>query len=1233
MKINKYKVYVDSEDEVPDDYEAQTGANGGIYYEKPTGGADSDESDSTESQTTSNDDDMGGTTGFSDLELQYGGYSVDTNADPTDVVEGDSVFVEHSDGDYIADIESVSVNGEDDWSLTFNGSYEIRPDTASDFLGIVEDEPDFDDLPANMKRQDIGDVEELSQGDLVTWSDPGGHELVSEIESAGTDAVTVVSGDYLKSNELEQKISEFDPAEEYDVSGDFGEEFAWAVEDGNVGEVGTLDAYNGLVRDENVQDVDLLKDALAQEQDGKSRKSMVGHIRKAIEKQGGTIPQSPDVDYTEVPEKRKGTEFGEMTSKNAIDSGAAAMHSSWGQLSDWTGWNDALDSMTDEELEEAFIEGWTSSYQGFNKFDDRKSLSANDFELGDEQEGVAPPPNEAKDAAPLVTRMDSETARNALDRIQDSDVSPGKKRDAYRAFAAYSPDADFRREVYEESKEEGIEYKFDNKKAMEVQFGDVDEVKSLVPDIHTSSTKTYEGMAMRAMMGETGMNDGKQIGRYNAGRPIASIESTEALENGCEELREETSKHLEEQYDGSLRLFRGTDTEITDHCGLESWTTSYSTADGFGSKEKYGAVLSTEIEPGDALYSHEIHNSNYESEKEWGIMGGAFYEDEIENIAKSLDVTVVKGTCTVTDDPAIIQSAIDEGKYTPSDVGFSVSDDDSSSDADEIAQTLAERASEALPGDVLGKITGTGQATYGGAEMPVECRECGDARRIDGKMVCPDCADDVDKAAVDRVYVGSEADIPEGAEAREGQQGGMYYIPGEADEGEEDPEEGDARYRPGGRGEDPERPDTPDEDTEDEGDDESGGSDEESDSQLPGQEKTEEAKEQFVSIMAAHGTPEWEAKLDWTDLPEDFDKKDVEEVLGDEDETDVVIETFELDDYEVQEFSSDTSLEPGMEIDASASTYEVLGVEDGEVQYETASGYQSSMSQEKFESKMEGGEILQEGEAPDDSEDSSSTQSDESSSAVAVPQDGEIDLSDKGAVELADVGANPGVSAQAMNVAVDDEGNEYAYVTDKSKLGDDQQDLPARAMATYAFSEMMGQNVPKHQMTESGYAVAAIEGEPVWTASSDMKSQVEKSDFVEQAAIQFIAGNRDIHQENALVGDDGELYMFDLDHSAGTLDEDIGMGNTNANEALSKLASTAESFDFVNFAGKNDFKDEIVDKAEEMATQIKYDEDYDVSEKEVDEALTATGAEDAHEYADNILENIDMLATGQLDLE
>ena len=90
-------------------------------------------------------------------------------------------------------------------------------------------------------------------------------------------------------------------------------------------------------------------------------------------------------------------------------------------------------------------------------------------------------------------------------------------------------------------------------------------------------------------------------------------------------------------------------------------------------------------------------------------------------------------------------------------------------------------------------------------------------------------------------------------------------------------------------------------------------------------------------------------------------------------------------------------------------------------------------------------------------------------------------------------------------------------------------------MATYAFCDAVGIDVPRHTYNAEEEWVASEEVPGTSAANIDAESfprgKVDRDEYLDQVAVQLLAGNTDLTADNMKIDDEGRLHYFDFDYS------------------------------------------------------------------------------------------------------
>lgn len=238
-------------------------------------------------------------------------------------------------------------------------------------------------------------------------------------------------------------------------------------------------------------------------------------------------------------------------------------------------------------------------------------------------------------------------------------------------------------------------------------------------------------------------------------------------------------------------------------------------------------------------------------------------------------------------------------------------------------------------------------------------------------------------------------------------------------------------------------------------------------------------------------------------------------------------------------------------------------------------------------------------------------------------------------------GSASGISAS--NMTVETYGSQEVFVTDTDVSDDDPgsgetREDADRALAAYHLSSLLGGRVPAHNLRVEDDDSARMEvmgvgegdvrqlGSSIPENRSEAAQSAEREDFVKQAAIQYLAGNSDAHPDNVRLGQNGEVYMTDLDHSGGDFTESPFYRN----RAIDFFRETGEKLGFSDGLG-----DDIRDKSEELAEEIHDTEEFEetldaIRETRQDSENPAQPDEDLaqYEYEENIRSNVNAFVEG-----
>ena len=201
---------------------------------------------------------------------------------------------------------------------------------------------------------------------------------------------------------------------------------------------------------------------------------------------------------------------------------------------------------------------------------------------------------------------------------------------------------------------------------------------------------------------------------------------------------------------------------------------------------------------------------------------------------------------------------------------------------------------------------------------------------------------------------------------------------------------------------------------------------------------------------------------------------------------------------------------------------------------------------------------------------------------------------------LDEANEDTGVSSHAMFV-VDMKGTETdsyrAFITDYAEV-DSRRSISYKQahsqMATFAFTDAMGIRTPAHTWNDSEewVAVASVEkyGRSETRSVMDVKNDddaaefannVDREAYVDQMAVQMLAGNTDLHSKNIKLGRDGSVHCFDFDR-AGRRFPDMASMEADARKA----SQSAGRIEFRRDGTFNVDRTDITDRAAEVAYEL-----------------------------------------------
>ena len=337
--------------------------------------------------------------------------------------------------------------------------------------------------------------------------------------------------------------------------------------------------------------------------------------------------QNHEYNPSDVPETRDGTPFEGWSSERMTNTVAHAIQDNNMKKWNFEAWNRALDNMTEGELEEAAVKAVTTEVERDGLGDDPTDYSDDGLETTDADPGLADSPVYRKKLGGPLTRVgrgNPERQREVFNRLAEEYDGPDT--DIAEIGTMWFPSADVRREIYEEH---DLESEADEKRPLKVQFADnhEDRADTFIGRYAGSTTSTTTQVS-RALLMEYGPNKDADISRFNKGIPSEGIEPTEEFRETIDSLAAETAEYIEEEYDGEVTLMRGVSDEITANASVESWTTNYSTANGFDGH----AIMEATFKPGEVIATNEIEKHRdwgyykFSDEKEWTVLGGTLVD-------------------------------------------------------------------------------------------------------------------------------------------------------------------------------------------------------------------------------------------------------------------------------------------------------------------------------------------------------------------------------------------------------------------------------------------------------------------------------------------------------------------------------------------------------------------------------------------------------------------------------
>ena len=250
---------------------------------------------------------------------------------------------------------------------------------------------------------------------------------------------------------------------------------------------------------------------------------------------------------------------------------------------------------------------------------------------------------------------------------------------------------------------------------------------------------------------------------------------------------------------------------------------------------------------------------------------------------------------------------------------------------------------------------------------------------------------------------------------------------------------------------------------------------------------------------------------------------------------------------------------------------------------------------------------------------------DEAASAVATPASEETEgpaYTPDRVVEthaLGAIGANHGNSMAAKEVHELDDGSRWVY----SDLGHESitEEDGQRQMAGYAAMRHIDPERTIEHVADFEAGYFANEVAPGADAVDAEPGLVDEADFVDMAARQVIIGNADAHQNNVRVDEEGNLYPFDLDRSAGDVTGEwtgaFPQYENTLDRILGELEKTASAL------GVQMDREAVLDQAQLIAEE--FADDVNVPQ-DIEEESGRT------EFANTVWDNLQALRDGEVSL-